>query len=162
LSPAIKGLEGPFGTRGAQHSTVKNERWAAQTFHGIMAIHRAGVLNGDLRCRNIVIDSHHTQGESILPIVKGSRKDGVRFGMNLMDPRCDVYSFGVTLWEIVNNGDGAESHGSALESAVTGQIIRDCVVDHANLRPSLNDMVNAPTGRNSRMMQLRNAALVTK
>ena len=80
-----------------------------------------------------------------------------------MDPRRDVYSFGVTLWEIVNNG--AEPHASAFESAVRGifgQIIRDCVVDHANLRPSLNDMFNAPTGRNGRMMQLRNAALVIK
>jgi len=31
-------------------------RWAAQIVHGLLTIHQAGLLHGDLRCQNVVVD----------------------------------------------------------------------------------------------------------
>jgi hypothetical protein len=44
---------------------VTKKRWAAQIAHGIAALHGVGLLHGDLRCGNIVIDDKTTHKLSI-------------------------------------------------------------------------------------------------
>ena len=33
-------------------------RWATQSAHGLMEIHRVGMTHGDLRSENVVLDDH--------------------------------------------------------------------------------------------------------
>ena len=123
----------------------RKERWAAQIVHGIMEIHSAGVLHGDLRCRNIVIDSHDNAKLIDITNGQGFTEGWTSICDESMDPRRDIYGFGVTLWEIVNNGADPAFESSV--SGTFGEIIQDCVVDDANLRPSLDHVFNVLGGK---------------
>jgi len=123
----------------------RKERWAAQIVHGIMAIHDVGVLHGDLKCGNVVID-----GRANVCIIDISDGGGMTDGWNAGgdepdDPRRDVYGFGVTLWEILNDGD--EPHTLSVWLSKEGadddslkRVVRRCVVKEVSERPSMVDI----------------------
>jgi serine/threonine protein kinase len=67
------------------------KRWAAQIAHGISAIHGAGLIHGDLRCENVVVDEN--EDARIIDISNGS---AFMMGWHPVldrvdDPRRDVY-----------------------------------------------------------------------
>ena len=77
-------------------------KWAVQIVHALVALHECGLTHGDLRCENIVIDR---EGDAkLIDIVRDwghmngwapiTEKD------DASDPKWDIYSLGVTLWEI--------------------------------------------------------------
>lgn len=79
-------------------------KWVCQIAHGMVEIQRAGVMHGDLRCENVVIDD---KGDAyIIDVVNGCGfMDGyMSTGDKLDDPSRDVFGIGVTLWEIACNG----------------------------------------------------------
>ena len=112
-------------------------------------IHKAGLLHGDLRCQNVVIDSRNDA--QLIDITNGQ---GFMEGWNsiwdeLTDSRRDIYSFGVTLWEIAQ--DGADPTPLSFDISLGDKIeriVQECVVDDASLRPSMSDVFVALGGRN--------------
>ena len=44
-------------------------KWAAQIAHGLMGIHDAGILHGDLRCDNVVVDE--SDDAHVIDIING-------------------------------------------------------------------------------------------
>ena len=121
------------------------ERWAAQIAHGISIIHEAGVIHGDLRCENIVVDKDNNA--RIIDITDGW---AYMVGWNAVpeegrDPRRDIYSVGVTIWEIFHDGENPPSGSMALSMDQRGLdigdttkcVVEDCVAKKASERPPL-------------------------
>jgi hypothetical protein len=129
---------------------VIKELWAAQIAHGLAGIHRAGVTHGDLKSENIVVDDN----DDILIIDIG---DGISFSPgwrakldSFKDPRRDVYSLGVTIWELIHDGEELPCIGCALPIDRRGQnhhesfvsLIDDCHVEFADKRLSLSAVID--------------------
>jgi tRNA A-37 threonylcarbamoyl transferase component Bud32 len=120
-------------------------RWAAQIAHGIMEIHAAGLMHGDLKCSNVVID--HSDNAFLIDVANG---EGFTEGWSSIwderkDPRRDIYSLGVAIWELIR--DGADPIGEVLPLPLSQDasddikcIIGECVVDNVRQRPSLADV----------------------
>lgn len=126
------------------------ERWAAQIAHGIALIHRAGVLHGDLRCENIMVNKDNDI--LIIDISNGSAfKPGWLAELDhLRDPRCDVYSLGVVIWELIHDAEKLPSIGCELPIDGRGEkhsksfvsLIGDCHVEFADKRASLSNVID--------------------
>jgi serine/threonine protein kinase len=90
------------------------KRWAAQIAHGISAMHAAGVIHGDLRCENVIVDEN--DNAHIIDICNGA---AFMMGWHPVldrfdDPRRDVYSLAVTIWEMIHDGDDPPGISNAL------------------------------------------------
>ena len=125
------------------------KRWAAQIAHGISAIHEAGLIHGDLRCENVVLDEN--DNARITDISNGS---AFMMGWHPVldrfdDPRRDVYSLAVTIWEIIHDGEDPPSISTALPIDWRGRefgkpvtdLIEHCVVEFADKRPSMATII---------------------
>lgn len=131
-------------------NAARKDRWAAQITHGVMAIHQAGLVHGDIKCGNIVVDKF--DDAHLIDIINGDGfTEGWRaIGDNKMDPRRDIYSLGVTFWEIIH--DGADPLGESVplvvnEKATGGEklkrLVQECVVEDVTKRPLLAEVYAA-------------------
>jgi hypothetical protein len=133
------------------------ERWAAQIAHGLAAIHRAGVMHGDLKSENVVVDDN----DDVL-IIDITNDTAWSPGWNasldrLRDPRKDVYSLGVTIWELIH--DGEDLPGIACELPIDWReqnhdksfvsLVDDCHVEFADKRLSLTGVIDRLGGSNN-------------
>lgn len=121
-------------------------RWAAQIAHGIQALHEKGLIHSDLRCQNVVIDD-----DDDAQIIDCSGEGGYTRGWHayldkMTDPRQDIYSFGVTLWEIIHDGEDPpcisaslpiDWRGKKYNDAVIG-LIEECTSEYADQRASMS------------------------
>jgi serine/threonine protein kinase len=129
---------------------VIKERWAAQIAHGLAGIHRAGVVHGDLKCENIVVD----ENDDILIIDIADGNSNTRGWHAALDdwgdPRRDVYSFAVTIWELIHDGETLPGIACALQIDWRGQnhhesfvsLVEDCHVEFADKRLSLSGVID--------------------
>jgi serine/threonine protein kinase len=130
-------------------SSARKRRWAAQIAHGISNIHKAGLLHGDLRCENVVVDENDdayvadlTNGTTVMLGWHAELDD-------LDDPRRDVYGLGVTIWELIHDGDSARYREKPLHIDERGQeykkeftsLVEESVVEIADKRISLDKMM---------------------
>jgi serine/threonine protein kinase len=113
-------------------------KWAAQIAHGIIEIQKKGVMHGDLRCENVVIDE--ADNSYIIDIVDG--QGGMEGWTSILDantdPRRDVYGFGATLWEIARDGESPSYPLAPLKNTHIDALVRECVVDDAEKRTNMN------------------------
>jgi len=130
-------------------------KWAAQITHGLMEIHRVGVTHGDLRAENVVLDDK--LDAKIIDIVLGW---GFMFGWNpwrfpesedIYKPHWDIYSLGVTLWEIATDGKTpAENQTPSFEPSILendvamriASVARKCLSDCPEDRPTAEAVLN--------------------
>lgn len=130
-------------------------KWAVQIAHGLMKIHEVGLTHGDLRAENIVLDDNLDC--KIIDIVQGW---GFMFGWNpwrfpetenIYKPHWDIYSLGVTLWEIATDGQTpAENQTPEFDASIldniTGlrmaTIARKCLSDKPEIRPTAETVLN--------------------
>lgn len=125
-------------------------RWAAQIAHGIQALHREGLIHSDLRCENVVIDD-----DDDAQLIDFSGDGGLytrgwhAYLDKMTDPRQDIYSFGVTLWELIHDGDDPpcistslpiDRRGKDYDDAVIG-LIDECTSEFADKRPSMSGVL---------------------
>jgi len=105
---------------------MRKMKWAAQIAHGVIEIQKKAVMHGDLRCANNVIDD--SDDAYIIDIVNG--RGGMEGWTPILDatadPRRDVYAFGVTLWEVVRDGQDPIHPLESLDKADIDRLVRDC------------------------------------
>jgi hypothetical protein len=102
-----------------------------------------------LKCENVV-DKH-----DIAQIVDISNGYGHTDGWHLKtdgqtDPKRDIYSFGVTLWEILHDGEDPQTGGLVQDGSgtdATSRIIRCCACQNLSERPSLTTVFCELGGR---------------
>ena len=130
-------------------------KWAAQITHGLIEIHRVGVTHGDLRAENVVLDDN--LDAKIIDIVLGW---GFMFGWNpwrfpdtedIYKPHWDIYSLGVTLWEIATDGKiPPENQTPSFEASILdndaamriASVARKCLSDCPGDRPMAEAVLN--------------------
>jgi serine/threonine protein kinase len=113
-----------------------------------------GVIHGDLRCENVVVDEN--DNALIIDISDGW---GYMVGWNAVlddreDPRRDIYSIGVTIWELIHDGEDPPGISIALPIDWRGkqfgdnieQLVEECVVEFADKRPSLAKVIETLGG----------------
>lgn len=118
--------------------------WATQIAHGIMGIYQAGLMHGDLKCSNVVIDRY--ENAFFIDIIngEGSTEGWCSIWDERKDSRREVYGLGVTVWELIH--DGADPTDQVLPLLVRQDASEDiksliarCVVDEADQWMSLAD-----------------------
>jgi hypothetical protein len=127
-------------------------KWAAQIAHALVALHQSGFTHGDLRCENIVIDREGNI--KVIDIVRGwGYMDGwapVSEKDNLSDPKWDIYSLGVTLWEMAHGGQDPPSEivlqleqptCSSYFWEKTAGIVKKCLITDPEHRPSAMEIL---------------------
>jgi Protein tyrosine and serine/threonine kinase len=119
-------------------------KWAAQIAHGIQMLHAVGVVHHDLCCENVVINED--DNAELIDFAKRGYSTAWHAPLDeLFDPRQDIYSFGVTLWEIIHDGAYPRKHprelgidGRGAEYSPTiMSLIKDCTEEDADDRPSM-------------------------
>ena len=88
----------------------RKRKWAAQIAHGLLELHEAGLVHRDLRCENVVLDMLIL---SISPTEVGGPVVGHR-SWTRKDPRSDVYSLWVTVWNMIHDGEDPLRIGGTL------------------------------------------------
>jgi serine/threonine protein kinase len=156
-TPQVTGILLKYGGKGDLRRILRTEkikrtireRWAAQIIHGLDAIHNAGLIHGDLKCRNVVVDGRNNA--QIIDLCDGyGRTDGWFLETDdPRDPRRDIYSFGVTFWEILHDGQDPLSGRPADEPGTdwASRIIQRCVRQNPSDRPSLATVFDELGGR---------------
>lgn len=125
----------------------RKERWAAQIAHGVIEIQKKGVMHGDLRCANIVIDQ--LDDAYIIDIVNG--QGGMEGWTSVLDvktdPSRDVYGFGVTLWEIICDGKDPSHPLETLKHEEMDQLVKECVIEQTSNRTHIHHEFDMLGGR---------------
>lgn len=112
----VRGIVREFCERGYLSEWLRNHdrsweeklKWVAQICHGLISIHASGITHCDFRLEDVLLDKN--RNAKILDIAQGHGwLDGYyptkRFpNESLYHPKWDVFSFGVTLWQVVNDG----------------------------------------------------------
>jgi serine/threonine protein kinase len=139
--------------KGKPYNWVLKMKWSAQIAHGLMEIHKHGIVHGDLRCENVVLDDE--LNAKIIDVVNGT---GCMEGWcpwarheaeSIYEPAWDVYSLGVTLWEIIMNGatppedqnpDFEMLDLSERESVDLVAVARKCIKADPRSRPTVEEI----------------------
>lgn len=148
--PYVAGMLMKYCSRGDLHFLLsrpesrldwgRKTKWAAQITHGIMGIHQAGIIHGDLRCSNVVVDEN--DDAHIIDIIDGNgyTEDWTCMADKGSDPRRDVYSLGVTFWEIACDGEQPVHPLRSLGMDTFDQVVKSSVVDDASQRAGLDHL----------------------
>jgi serine/threonine protein kinase len=108
-------------------------------------LHGADLLHGDLRCDNILIDDNNDAQIIDISDGYGYTPGWHAYTDNVRDKRRDIYSFGVTLWELIHDGDRPPSISTSLPIDWRGKqfddtwvdLIEHCTLEYADKRPSM-------------------------
>lgn len=137
-------------------------KWVAQITHGLMMIHKAGITHGDLRCENVVLDEN--LDARIIDVVKGQGlMEGwcpwrFRHMESCYEPSWDIYSLGVSIWEILTNGETPpENQALQFEFDLSNDelalllkgIAKRCVSDYPKDRPSAEGILHELGGQHA-------------
>jgi serine/threonine protein kinase len=136
-------------------------KWVAQIAHGLIAIHKAGITHGDLRCKNVVLGEK--LDARIIDIVQGQ---GFMDGWcpwryheleSIYQPSWDMYSLGASIWEILTNGE-CPPENQALQfdfalpddniALLLKEIALRCVSDDPKERPTAEQIHRELGGKN--------------
>ena len=133
-------------------SDDKKLKWAVQIVHALVALHKCGLTHGDLRCENIVMDREGNA--KLIDIVRGwGYMDGwapITEKDVASDPKWDIYSLGVTLWEMAGDSEDPGEDILNLERSMTSskfwgttsQIVKKCLVTDPEQRPSAAEILS--------------------
>jgi serine/threonine protein kinase len=160
----IRGNVREFPERGYLQSLLYNRncswaqklKWAAQICHELVSIHAVGITHCDLRRSDV-----HLNKKCDVKIMDIATGHGWLNGFyptkrrenELLDhPKWDVFSFGITLWEIVNDGsEGYVKRGNfefgefeelenlSEEGRKLVNTMKKCLEEDPEKRPTLED-----------------------
>jgi serine/threonine protein kinase len=122
-------------------------KWAKQIALGVQDIHSLGLIHGDLKCRNIVID---TRGNAkVLDVCSGGMTHGYFRPSDAnnepLSPSFDIYSLGVIFWELSETETPQFRVPPVLLDLECPQryadVVKKCVAESSRDRPPISEVI---------------------
>jgi hypothetical protein len=122
-------------------------KWAKQIALGVQDMHSLGLIHGDLKCHNVVIDAQ--DNAKVLDVCSGGVTHGYFWPSDAdngsLSPSFDIYSLGVVFWELSGGGTPQFRTPPIVSESDCprgyAELVRKCVTESSNDRPPISDLI---------------------
>ena len=122
-------------------------KWAKQIALGVQDINSLGLVHGDLKCHNVVIDAR--DNAKVLDVCSGGMTHGYFWPSDAdnesLSVSFDIYSLGVIFWELSDGGKPQfRSPPVVSESDCPrgyAELVKKCVAESSSDRPSISEVI---------------------